>query len=88
MGNCRYYLDKEVYLLQPKIIIALGGPAFTQLTGMTGIMKHHGDHIFSPRYKTVVVPVLHPSPLNTNHPDKRMMFFEDLESAKRALDET
>lgn len=87
LDNCQHFLDKEIEILKPKVIIALGGPAFTQLTGMSGIMKHHGETIFSPRYSTVVVPVLHPSPLNTNDPVKREMFFDDLRAVKEFLNE-
>ena len=87
IDNCRYLLDKEIELLQPIVIIALGGPAFQQLTGMNGIMKHHGKPIFSPRYKTFVIPVIHPSPLNTNRPDMRAIFFDDLKSVGDFLNE-
>lgn len=86
LNNCRCFLDEEIGIIKPKVIIALGGPAFYQLTGLNGIMKHHGEHIFSPRYKTTVVPVLHPSPLNTNNPVKRQMFYDDLKSVKALLD--
>jgi len=48
------------------------------MTGMNGIMKHHGSIVFSPRYSVPVMPILHPSPMNTNNPVKRKMFEEDL----------
>ena len=76
--HCQYFLEREVQALNPKLILSLGGPAFEQLTGMHGIMKHHGNPTFSPRYKLFVFPLLHPSPLNLNDPAKLELFVADL----------
>jgi len=84
--NCREFLDKEIALVKPSVVIALGSLAFKQLTGMSGIMKHHGQVIFSIRYKVPVIPILHPSPLNTNNPERRDGFFNDLRKLKEFLD--
>ena len=81
-SNCRFFLDREVAILKPKLIIALGGSAFKQLTGMNGILKHHGEKILSLRYRVPVVPMLHPSPFNMNDPAKRDMFYADLEKLR------
>jgi uracil-DNA glycosylase family 4 len=87
LENCRYFLDREIAIVNPRVIVTLGSPAFKQLTGMSGIMKHNGEQIFSPRYGVTVIPVLHPSPLNTNDPVKREMFYDGLRSVKEFLDE-
>jgi DNA polymerase len=84
--NCRTFLDREIALLKPKVIIALGGIALKQLTGMSGVMKWHGNVIISPRYLVPVMSVLHPSPLNTNDPAKREAFYNDLKKLKEFLD--
>jgi uracil-DNA glycosylase family 4 len=76
--NCKYFMDLEVRALNPKVVISLGGPAFEQLTGIHGIMKHHGNPAFSPRYKVPVFPLLHPSPINLNDPAKLELFVADL----------
>jgi len=34
------------------------------------------------RYGVPVIPLLHPSPLNTNHPDRRRMFIDGLKKVK------
>ena len=34
--TCEYFLEKEISILKPRVVITLGGPAFTQLTGMNG----------------------------------------------------
>lgn len=83
---CRTFLDREIAILKPKLIVALGSHAFARLTGMKGIMKHHGKPVFSIRYSVDVIPILHPSPLNTNQPDKRRMFMDDLRAVKSYLD--
>jgi DNA polymerase len=75
---CRPILDEEIRLLKPELVIALGRVAFERLTGMSGIMRHHGEVIVSPRYLIPVIPLLHPSPLNTNDTAKREMFHEGL----------
>ena len=87
MESCRYFLDREAAIVDPVVIVALGSPAFKQLTGMSGIMKHVGDKAFSPRYGVYVVPLLHPSPYNTNSPERRELFFKGLKVLKEFLDE-
>ena len=83
--ECRPFLDREVELLNPRLIITLGGPALKQVTGMGGITKHHGQKIYSPRYKRHVLPLFHPSPLNTNNPERKQMFYEDLKVGAEIL---
>jgi len=87
LENCRCFLDREVELINPVVMIALGAPAFKQLTGMSGITKHHGRKIFSPRYSVPVVPLFHPSPYNTNNPKRRKIFYEDLKVIGEILQE-
>lgn len=87
MENCRHFLDAEVELIKPIVMLALGSNAFKQLTGMSGITKHHGKKIFSLRYSVPVVPLFHPSPYNTNNPQRCKMFYKDLELVKQILQE-
>jgi DNA polymerase len=84
--NCQPFLDWEIKLVQPKIIVALGAVAFKQLTGMSGVMKHHGQVFTSLRYRVLVMPIIHPSPLNTNNPERREAFYSDLRKLKEFLD--
>ena len=74
MDNCRIFLDTEVRVVQPKVVVALGSIAFKAMTGMNGIMKHCGETVISPRYMVPVVAMLHPSPYNTNNPERKVMF--------------
>lgn len=87
VDNCRVFLDKEIALIHPKVIVALGGIALKQLTGLNGVMKHHGKIIHSIRYSVPVMSVLHPSPLNTNNPERRDAFYDDLKKLKEFLDD-
>lgn len=86
LDNCRSFLDREVVLVKPKLIVALGSLAFRQLTGMKGIVKYQGRAILSLRYHIPIVPILHPSPLNTNVPEKCKMFMDGLVFAKECID--
>ena len=83
IDNCRTHLDAEVALLKPKVAVALGSFAFKAMTGMSGIMKHCGEAVFSPRYGIPVIAMLHPSPYNMNNTERREMF----ENALRKLAE-
>jgi DNA polymerase len=85
IDNCRTFLDREIKIINPRGIITLGGPALEQVTGIRGIMRHHGERLFSPRYLKPVFPMIHPSPLNTNDPDKSEMFRADLIAMKEFM---
>lgn len=85
IDNCREHLDAEIALLKPKVAVALGSFAFKAMTGMSGIMKHCGEVVYSPRYKIPVIAMLHPSPYNTNNPERRKMFEEALGKLKEVL---
>jgi len=83
---CRKFLDMEMEIVKPEVVVALGGYAFKQMTGMTGIMKHHGEVVFSPRYSVQVMPIFHPSPSSMNNPEKKKMFQSDLLALKRFVE--
>lgn len=84
--NCSIFLDREIQIIKPKVIISLGSYAFEQLTGMHGIMKHHGNPTFSPKHRLFVFPMLHPSPINLNDPAKMELFVIDLLKFKEFLE--
>ena len=43
LSICRPFLEKHIELAQPKALLLVGGISMTALTGMTGIMKNHGQ---------------------------------------------
>ena len=55
-------LESEISLVQPQVIIALGGTPFWALTGLEGITKWRGSMLFSDRPKGFkVIPTYHPA---------------------------
>ncbi len=55
---CRTYLDKQIELVNPKIIVLLGETALNTLLGMKGISSQHGKVIKKDR---IYIPMFHPS---------------------------
>jgi len=41
--TCRPFLEKHINLAQPKVLLLVGGLSMSTLTGVTGIMKNHGQ---------------------------------------------
>jgi len=85
IDNCQEFLEREIAIVKPEIVITLGSPALRQMTGVSGITKHHGEIIPSPRYRVNVLPLFHPSPLNFNDKTKRAAFCQELINLKRYL---
>jgi len=40
---CRPFIERHIALAQPKVLLLVGGISMTALTGLTGIMKNHGE---------------------------------------------
>ena len=86
VGSCQGFLRREFEIVKPKMVLALGSYAFRALTGMSGITKHCGEIVHSIRFGVPVLACLHPSPYNTNNPEKRGMFMSALGVLRAALD--
>lgn len=56
-------LQREIALVRPNVIIALGNVSMWALTGRWGIMKHRGSMLYAinPFPKVKVIPTLHPA---------------------------
>jgi DNA polymerase len=80
-ANCREYLERQIDLLRPKFICALGGTATTYLLGTTvGITKLRGRFF---EYRGIpVLCTFHPSYL-LRSPEKKKDVWEDM---KRLLE--
>jgi uracil-DNA glycosylase len=84
---CRPFLDRQIELVSPDIIVTVGGPAAkTLLDTSAGIMKLRGKwHEISIAGKTVrVMPTLHPAYLLRTPAAKRLAW-RDLLDIKAAL---
>lgn len=43
IAMCLPFLERHIALAQPKVLLLVGGISMTALTGITGIMKNHGE---------------------------------------------
>jgi uracil-DNA glycosylase len=76
-ASCKPYLEKQIELIKPQLIVALGGTALTHLTGKEhSIMKIRGSVM---DYKgAVLIPTFHPSFLLRNPSAKKEAFADML----------
>lgn len=72
---CRPFIERQIELVSPKIIVALGGPAASLLTGNNaGILRMRGTwmmHKTASGAEIPVMPTLHPSYLLRSPAQKR-----------------
>lgn len=87
LENCRDFLDEEVALINPKLIVTLGEVAFRQVTGMRGIAKHCNEIQVSIRYSCRVLPLYHPS-LRPESFEHQQLMIEGLKALGEIKDET
>ena len=74
----RVFLDEEIKIVNPKILVALGNIPLKRLTGLEGITNYH-DKIIYILYQIKVFCLFHPATLIYNHDPKfRKEFYEDL----------
>jgi DNA polymerase len=83
IGACRPYLDRQIALLRPKLILALGKSAATTLLDNDATVASLRGRLH--RYQGVpLVVTYHPAYLLRNLPDKAKAW-EDLLFARRTL---
>ena len=75
-------LEKEILLVQPNIIIALGNAALWALTGEWGILKWRGSMLYARDKKTQVIPTIHPASVLRQW-ELRSITVQDLRRAAR-----
>jgi DNA polymerase len=64
MQTCIPFLHEQIDLIQPKVLVALGGTAVEGLLGLTGIMKLRGQW---QTYRGIpLMPTYHPAYLLRN----------------------
>jgi uracil-DNA glycosylase family 4 len=86
---CRPFLERQIGLVAPEIILTLGGPAAKAILGVTeGIMKLRGRwrDIEVGGHKVPVMPTLHPAYL-LRTPEAKRQAWRDLIALKLRLDE-
>ncbi|MFI5258848.1 MAG: uracil-DNA glycosylase [Candidatus Limnocylindrales bacterium] len=82
---CAPYLDLQLALVRPRVVLAVGASATERLTGRTTPLERiHGDPHPVGRY--TVVPTFHPSSFNRAL-GRRDQASTDVRAARRALDD-
>jgi DNA polymerase len=75
--TCRVYLFKQIEIIKPKLIVALGATAYKYLTNdTTPISKIRGHIIDAKNYK--IIPTFHPSYLLRNPSAKKEAYLDML----------
>lgn len=90
MAACKVYLDSQIQLIRPKIIILTGStPVKNILNTKTPISKIRGQWFDGP-LGSKIMPIFHPSYLlrnETNEPGKpKWLTWQDIKEIKRAID--
>lgn len=92
---CREYLDNQIFILKPKIILLAGGVAVQSILGdVGGITKVRGKWFDGDAYgltNTKIMPIFHPSYLLRNDSREKgspkWLMWQDIKEIKRAYDE-
>jgi len=84
---CRPFIERQIVLASPRLIVALGGPATKALTGATsGILSLRGkwlEHDAADGRHIPVMPTLHPAYLLRNPAQKKYAWRDFLEVKRR-----
>lgn len=88
---CKAYLDSQLQLIRPKLILLAGATAVKSiLNTKTPISKIRGQWFDGP-FGSKIMPIFHPSYLlrnESNEPGKpKWLMLQDIQEIKRALDE-
>lgn len=88
---CRFYLDEQLRILKPKIILLCGRVALNSfLPNAAGITKIRGQWFDGP-YGSKMMPIFHPSYLLRNPSHKpgspKALMWEDVQEIKRKYEE-
>jgi len=81
--NCNFWFRKYLEVLNPPIILALGGYAFNKITKSNiGITKVSGKLIYSSGFN--VIPCIHPASVLYS-PENKRLFVESLKNFKKEV---
>jgi len=80
MTACKSYLQAEINIVKPKIIVPLGNAALKLVLGKVGISKFRGK-AFTLDDGTIVFPMIHPNTISKN-PSNRPFIQGDLDNLK------
>jgi len=72
--RCRPFLQMEINVIRPLLVITLGAVPFEQLCPGVVYSKGLGDITHSERYEVPVFAIYHPSPLNFREETRKVAF--------------
>lgn len=86
LATCRPFLEKHIELAQPKVLLLVGGISMTAMTGLTGIMKNHGEwqNVTIAGTTYPALPLYHPAFL-LRRPELKKDAWRDLLSLREKL---
>jgi len=74
---CSYWLDQELKLLSPQLVITLGTVPLSRILGEnTSLKERHGVPFFSEPYRTWIFPLFHPAAVIYNQKLKPLYWAE------------
>lgn len=83
---CSHWLEQELKLVSPKIIVTLGTVPLSKILGRNIAMKdHHGKPFFSEGYQAWVFPLFHPASIIYN-PKIQPLYYHDLAQLKHFME--
>ncbi len=85
--RCEPFLRIEINLLKPKLIIALGGVAFSQLCP-DAVFGKSFLKLTKSKYGIKIFPVYHPSPVNFRDGSRKQVFEEQIATMCRLVKAT
>lgn len=81
-AQCMFrHTEPAIRAAKPKVIVALGGIAFYNLTGIGNILDTRGYPVWSDRYQAWVMPTVHPSFVMRGNYNYESVLIHDLQRA-------
>lgn len=86
IDHCRWWLAKEVELVKPRLVVALGATAFYALSGERKRLDQIRGKVIATQSDTMLYPTIHPSyllrlPDEAERRRQRALFVEDIRHA-------
>ncbi|MBK8189357.1 MAG: uracil-DNA glycosylase [Vampirovibrionales bacterium] len=90
MAACRPYLQAQIDLIQPRLILLAGATALKGALNLSGITRLRGRWLPTPFHGAVAMPVFHPSYLlryaSKEKGSPKWLTWQDIQEVRRALD--
>jgi uracil-DNA glycosylase len=86
--RCKWWLDRELDLVRPKLVVAMGATALFALTGQSDGIKNLRGLLQKPTPGLMVLPTYHPAAILRNRDDAQAIkrdFFADFSSIPNFL---